>query len=40
MRGMVAKDGNKMLNAGFIEPASTEWASPVMLVPKKDGSLY
>ena len=39
MREMVAKDVNKILNAGVIEPASTEWASPVVLVPKKDGSL-
>ena len=39
MRGMVAKEVNKMLNAGVIEPASTEWASPVVLVPKKDGSI-
>ena len=28
-----------MLNAGVIEPASTELASPVVLVPKKDGSI-
>ena len=40
MREMVAKEVNKMLNAGVIEPASTEWASPVVLVPKKDGSLW
>ena len=39
MREMVAKEVNKMLNAGVIEPASTEWASPVVLVPKKDSSL-
>ena len=38
MREMVAKEVHKMLNAGVIEPASTEWASPVVLVPKKDGS--
>ena len=39
MREMVAKEVNKMLKAGVIEPASTEWASPVVPVRKKDGSL-
>lgn len=39
MREMVAKEVHKMLNAGVIEPASTDWASPVVLVPEKDGSL-
>ena len=38
MREMVAKEVHKMLNAGVIEPASTERASPVVLVPRKDGS--
>ena len=27
-----------MLNAGVIELATTEWASPVVLVPKSDGN--
>ena len=29
----------KMREADVIEPATSEWASPVVLVPKKDGSL-
>ena len=36
MREMVAKEVNKILNAGVIEPAGTEWASPVVLVRKND----
>ena len=35
MREMIAKEVHKMLNAGVIEPASTEWASSVVLVPKR-----
>ena len=35
----VAEEIEKMLNAGFIEPATSEWAIPVVLVPKKDDSL-
>ena len=29
----------KMLDAGVIEPATSEWASPIVLVPNKDRSL-
>ena len=29
----------KMLSAQVIEPSSSEWASPVVFVPKKDGTL-
>ena len=40
MREMVAKEVRKMVKAGIIEPASSEWASQVVFVPKKDGSLH
>ena len=30
---------DKMLKAGVIEPAKTEWAAPIVFAPKKDGSL-
>ena len=39
MRDKAAADIRKMLDAGVIEPANSEWASPIVLVPKKDGSL-
>ena len=39
MRDKAAAEIRKMLDAGVIEPATSEWASPIVLVPKKDGSL-
>ena len=38
MRTKVAAEVTKMINAGVIEPLTSEWASPVVLVPKKDGT--
>ena len=38
-REVEEKEVNKMLDADVIERAKTEWASPVVLVPKPDGSL-
>lgn len=29
----------KLLEAGVIEPAASEWATPVLYVPKMDGQL-
>ena len=39
MRDKAAPEIRKMLCAGVIEPATSEWESPIVLVPKKDGSL-
>ena len=38
-RDIESQEVGRMLKAGVIEPASTEWASPVVLVPKPDGSM-
>ena len=37
-RDLVEKEIKDMLDAGVIEPSSSEWASPTVLVDKKDGS--
>ena len=38
-REIEQEEVSKMLTAGIIEPATTEWASLVVLVPKTDGTL-
>ena len=38
-RDLVHKEVQEMLDAGIIEPSSSEWASPIVLVNKKDGTL-
>ena len=37
-RALVNQEVEKMLKMGVIQPSSSEWCSPVLLVPKKDGS--
>ena len=39
MRDMAASEIRKMLDAGVIEPATSEWASPIFPEPKNDDSL-
>lgn len=31
---------DQMLKVGVAKPVTTEWASPIIFVPKKDGSLW
>jgi hypothetical protein len=35
----IDKEVSRMLEADVIEPAESEWASPIVLIPKPDGSL-
>ena len=39
MRTKAEAEVRKMRDAGVIEPATSGWASPIVLVPQKDGSL-
>ena len=39
MSTKVPEDIEKVLNTGVIEPATSEWASAVVLAPRQDGSL-
>ena len=39
MRTKAEAEIRSMRDADVIEPATSEWASPIVLVPKKDGSL-
>lgn len=38
-RELEKKEIDMMLDKGVIEPANTDWASPIVFVPKPDGSL-
>ena len=38
-RELVQKEIKEMLAAGIVEPSNSEWASPIVLVRKKDGSM-
>ena len=38
-RSTVKQELDDMLDSGIIEPSRSEWAAPIVLVPKKDGTL-
>jgi len=37
-RDLLQKDIKTMLEQGIIKPSTSPWASPLLYVPKKDGS--
>ncbi len=39
-QAVIKEQLEEMLAAGIVEPSHSEWASPVVLVPNKDGSLH
>ena len=39
MQGAVKEELEKMLSKGIIEPSNSAWASPIVLVRKRDGSI-
>lgn len=39
-RELVRKEIEEMLEAGVIEPSNSEWAAPIVLVDKKDGTMH
>jgi len=38
-REIIAKELQRQLDLGVIEPSSAEWAFPVVLIPKPDGTV-
>ena len=38
MQTTLRKEIKEMLDQGIIQPSTSEWAAPIILVPKKDGS--
>ena len=38
-REAIQKEIKEMLKSGIIEPSHSEWSSPIVVVPKKDGSI-
>ena len=38
-RGQVEQEFEEMLAAGIVEPSTSDWAAPIVLVKKKDGTL-